>query len=194
MLSIRIKRSNCFKIRDKGKAANRLFLAHNHITIANEYTYMCMRIHVYFVYIYFSPRFIEKRKKVWENWAGAWERERERRRGLMRREMMEFANHSALHFSLPCSRFPRPSSQILPSQLLSFVNPMHRTFLASDLGAVHFTLVQAFLLTPAGFNKKFKSQHPAARIRQSSISALKPATQCLQFATETCTKRVSALH
>lgn len=35
---------------------------------------------------------------------------RERRDELMRRGMMEFANHPALHFPLPRSRFPRPSS------------------------------------------------------------------------------------
>ncbi|KAL0105824.1 hypothetical protein PUN28_015921 [Cardiocondyla obscurior] len=105
MLSIRIKRSSFFEIRDKGKAANRLFVARNHAAIANKYTRVYMRDTCILSCMYFSSRFSEKWKKSYENWDG-----RKAARGrLMRREMMEFANHPALHFSLPLVLdFPDP--------------------------------------------------------------------------------------
>lgn len=97
----------------------------------------------------------------------------------MRREMMEFANHPALHFSLTLV-LDSPNSRLnlhLPIPAPLICKPYAPFFPGAWLkGAVHFTLARTFLLTPAGFNKKFKSRRPAASTRQSSISVLKPAT------------------
>jgi len=86
----------------------------------------------------------------------------------MRREMMEFANHPVLHFSLPCSQFPDPH----PNPHLPVPAPLicksYAPFFSGAWrlkGAVHFTLARTFLLTPAGFNKKFKSRRPDTRTR-----------------------------
>lgn len=149
----------------------------NHATIANKYTY---DVHAYTHAHVFLNAILGKVEKGLRK-LGRDEKERVRERGLgrlMRREMMEFANHPALHFSLPCSRFPRlskSSSPHFPSPLIC--KPYAPYFPGAWLkGAVHFTLARMFLLTLAGFNKKFKSRRPAAPTRQSSISALKPAT------------------
>jgi len=150
-----IKRLGSFKTRYRGKAANRLFVARaitprwRTNTNANAYLYTCEYAHIQYILCVrcSTAQLLEKWKKDCENRAGMrkrgrGEREREKQSGgggLMRRGMMEFANHPALHFSLPWSRFPRPSSPNphLPihalSLLLSSANPMQRTFLAPDL-------------------------------------------------------------
>lgn len=67
----------------------------------------CTHTHVHLVYIslHILGKMGKRPRKLSKGVRG---REREE---LMRRGMMEFANHPALHFSLPCSRFSRSSSK-----------------------------------------------------------------------------------
>jgi len=121
--------------------------------------------------MYFSTRFSEKWKKSCENWTEGWVGESKAN-----------ATRDDGICKSPCTSLFPPLFSIPPFSRLNLHLPISAPLICKPYapffpgawlkGAVHFTLARTFLLTPAGFNKKFKSRRPA-NTWQSSISALR---------------------